>query len=150
MGRVLLLTLLAALLLAPPAAPANQLERELLREINRVRIAHDRAPLRTDLVLARAARAHSADMLAHSYFDHRDFEARMRRFGATGPLLGENLAWGSGSYGTARGIVKLWLRSPRHRANLLRPAFRRIGIGTATGTFEDVDAAVLVTADFAG
>jgi len=149
-GRVVLFAAVAALLLAPSAAAATPLERELLREINRVRAAHHRGPLRIDRVLQRAASSHSGDMVRRGYFAHGDFDARMRRFGARGPLLGENLAWGSGPYATAHALVGLWLESPPHRANLLRRSFGRVGIGAVNARFQDVADAVVVTADFAG
>jgi uncharacterized protein YkwD len=141
---------LAAFVLAAPAAGATTLDRELLREVNRVRAVHERAPLLRDPVLERAARSHSTDMVHGDYFAHGNFTARMRRFGARWPLLGENLAWGSGPYATARALVGLWLESPPHRANLLRRAFGRIGIAAVASRFQGVEAAVVVTADFAG
>jgi len=65
--------------------------------------------------------------------------------------VAENLAWGTGARGTAAGIVRAWLASPGHRRNLLRPGFRRIGLGeVTTPSFQGVDGARLVTADFAG
>ena len=150
MGRVVLFAAVAALLLAPSAASATPLERELVREINRVRAEHQRGPLQIDPVLQKAAGSHSSDMVRRGYFAHGDFEARMRRFGARGPLLGENLAWGSGPYSTAHALVGLWLESPRHRANLLRRSFGRVGIGAVQARFQGVAGAVVVTADFAG
>ena len=51
---------------------------------------------------------------------------------------------------TARSIVGSWLASPGHRANLLRPAWKRIGIGSRTGEFLGYAGATVVTADFAG
>ena len=151
MCRGLLLAGVAALVLAAsPAADVTPLDRDLLREINTVRAAHARPPLRLDPVLQRAAEAHSADMVARDYFAHGDFAARMRRFRARGPLLGENLAWGSGPYTSAQAIVRLWLGSPGHRANLLRANFQRAGVAAVTGRFSGVAGAVVVTVDFAG
>jgi uncharacterized protein YkwD len=68
----------------------------------------------------------------------------------TGRIAGENLAWGTGTSGTARGIVAAWLASPEHRANLLRPSFVRVGISEIVGTFRGYSGAHVVTADFAG
>ena len=42
------------------------------------------------------------------------------------------------------------MSSPGHRANLLRPGFRRIGIGALVGRFSGYSGATVVTADFAG
>jgi hypothetical protein len=46
--------------------------------------------------------------------------------------------------------VRLWLRSPRHRGNLLRPGFRRLGIAAPRGEFLGWRGARVVTLDFAG
>jgi uncharacterized protein YkwD len=93
---------------------------------------------------------HSSEMLRSGTFTHGDFLARIKSFGARGPVLGENLAWGTGSYAGAGTIVREWLASPEHRANLLRPGYTRIGIGTARGRFQGAGGAIVVTADFGG
>jgi len=132
------------------AAAPTSAERLLLQEVNRTRTAHQLAPLRLDVTLHRAARSHSIDMLERNYFSHGSFAERLRTFGARGPRLGENLAWGVGTAADARYIVRLWLGSPGHRANLLRPGFRRIGVGAVTGSFAGYAEVRVVTADFAG
>lgn len=142
-----------ALLALPAVAGASSMsgsEASLLREINRVRVAHGVPALHYDAALARAARAHSLEMARKGYFTHGAFASRMVRFGVHGPFVGENLAWGNGSFGSPHGIVSAWLRSPEHRANLLRPGFRRIGLGELTTTFDGAAGANVVTADFAG
>jgi uncharacterized protein YkwD len=86
-------------------------------------------------------------MLRRQYFAHAAFAFRMRASGARGPVFGENLAWGPAS---APWVVGRWLASPEHRANLLRPGFRRIGIGATIGTFDGYGGMLMATADFAG
>ena len=132
------------------AAGLTRAETRLLKDLNRVRAAHGLAPLRYDPHLQRAARAHSRDMLISQIFQHGAFGARMVRFDVRGTLTGENLAWGNGPFGSASAIVRAWLASPEHRANLLRPRFTRIGIGDLVGPFLGYDGAHVVTADFAG
>jgi uncharacterized protein YkwD len=149
---------LAAALIALVALPAtasavtklSSPETALLKEINRVRSTHGLRALTFDPTLTRAARAHSLEMSARNVFAHGAFRTRMIRFHATGPLVGENLAWGTGDYGTPQGIVKAWLASPAHRANLLHAGFRRIGLGELQTRFHGADGVQLVTADFAG
>jgi uncharacterized protein YkwD len=51
---------------------------------------------------------------------------------------------------TPQWVVDHWLASPMHRAVLLRPGFRRVGLGIAFGTFIGHGDAAVVTADFAG
>jgi uncharacterized protein YkwD len=122
----------------------------LLSAINEARAAHRLAPLRLDPRLQRAAHAHSSDMVRRNYFAHGPFVSRLARFGVRGPRVGENLAWGVGAGADAREVVRRWLASPRHRANLLRPGFRRVGLGLRAGRFAGYGNAVVITADFAG
>ena len=133
----------AAATLPRPAA-------NLLRAVNTARRAHGTRPLRLDWTLTDAARDHSTDMLAHDYFAHGDFAARMTAFHVRGLRMGENLAWGSGPYARATMVVREWLGSPEHRANLLDRRFVRIGVGVVRGSFQGVENAAVVTADFAG
>jgi uncharacterized protein YkwD len=144
-----LVVAVAAATLAGAASAATSAS-SLLQEMNTVRAARHLAPLRADSTLQRAARSHSTDMLRRKYFAHGDFALRMRRFHIAGSFAGENLAWGVGARAAARTIVAEWLASPEHRANLLRPGFRRVGLATLVGSFSGYRGAVVVTADFAG
>jgi len=125
-------------------------EAGLLRAVNATRAAYGLRPVRYDATLERAARAHSAEMLRDHYFAHGAFRQRMLAFHVRGPFVGENLAWGAGSFATPQAVIREWLASPEHRANLLRPGFERIGIGTVNGSFRGFDGAVVITADFGG
>jgi uncharacterized protein YkwD len=133
---------------AAGARTASTPASSLLAAINSTRSSHGLAPVRVDVRLVRAARSHSVDMVRRNYFSHGSFSSRIRASGARGPMFGENLAWGTAA--SAQWIVGQWLASPAHRANLLRPGFRRIGIGVVTGTFQGYGGATVVTADFAG
>jgi uncharacterized protein YkwD len=123
-------------------------EASLVRTINSARTSRGLAPLRVDVRLLRAARGHSADMLRRQYFAHGSVARRARALGARGPVFGENLAWATGL--TAQWVVDKWLASPSHRAVMLRPGFRRVGIGILYGTFAGRGGVGVVTADFAG
>jgi uncharacterized protein YkwD len=149
---VLFTTVFLSILLIPAATAARRLSSalSLLHAVNATRAAYGLPPLRLDARLRTAAQEHSMDMLHHEYFAHGDFHGRMVAFHVAGPAAGEDLAWGSGAYGEAGSIVRMWLASPEHRANLLRPGFTRIGIGVARGTFLGYGRATVVTADFAG
>jgi uncharacterized protein YkwD len=143
-----------ALLAAAPAALAGKRstssELNLLAAVNATRASYGLRPLHLDSTLQTAARSHSIDMLRHNYFAHGNFADRMAAFHVQGRTAGENLAWGSGTYGRAGTIVREWLASPEHRANLLRPGYARIGIGLVRGSFLGNGGATVVTADFAG
>ena len=90
-------------------------------------------------------------MLKRGYFEHdgpnESFDKRIRRF-LKSPLVGENIAWGTGRYGTPEGIVSLWMHSPTHRKIILMPSLNRVGLGVATGSFQGNAGAVMATADF--
>jgi uncharacterized protein YkwD len=149
-SAALIAALLGILLIpAAVAAPKASKELTLLQAVNATRQAHGLRPLRLDPRLQRAARSWSGTLLRSNAFTHGDFASRMQSLGIQG-LAGENLAWGSGSYATAGTVVAMWLASPGHRANLLKPSYRRIGIGIARGTFQGQAAASVVTADFGG
>ena len=143
---------LSAFVLAPAAGAGvrTSTASSLVQAVNQTRAAYGLPSLRVDGRLARAASAHSAEMLRGNYFSHGDFASRMAAFRVQGPSLGENLAWGNGPYARPSAIVGEWLASPEHRANLLRPGWTRIGIGLARGTFLGSGGSTVVTADFAG
>jgi len=78
-----------------------------------------------------AAQRHSEDMARRGYFDHvsPDGAKPGDRISATGyrwSRYGENIAAGHASPAQ---VVKGWMQSPGHRANLLDCAFREIGVG---------------------
>ena len=132
------------------AAGLSQREASVLSVVNEVRAGHGLRPLAVDTRLVRVARNHSATLLRTNVFTHGAMAQRLRRSGARGPRFGENLAWGVGRRATAAAVVRSWLASPGHRANLLRPGYRRIGIGALTGRFAGYRGATVVTVDFAG
>ena len=142
--------LFAAAGVAQAATTMTPSESSLLRAMNRARAAYGLGPLHRDATLERAARAYSTEMLRTGVFSHGSFFSRVRSFGARGPQLGENLAWGVGAYANASNIVRQWLASPSHRANLLRPGYTRVGIGARRGAFQGRAGTLVITADFGG
>ena len=52
-----------------------------------------------------------------------------------GRAVGENLAAGYDDIAT---LVDAWMASPGHRANILRPAFGRLGIGIVDGGYRGI------------
>ena len=91
-------------------------------------------------------------MLRTQSFAHGAFSARIRSQGVKAPSVGENLAWGVGSFSRARTIVAMWMASPEHRANLLKGEWREIGLSavhvtSAPGAFNGLEVTI-VTADF--
>jgi uncharacterized protein YkwD len=57
--------------------------------------------------------------------------AELRKTGYRYALLGENLFAGPWGNVSPREVVAAWLRSPPHRANLLRAGFSDLGLAPA-------------------
>ncbi len=77
-------------------------------------------------------------MINQRYFEHvsksgLDVVDRLTSNGYLGRvktwLVGENLAWGTGSRSTPREAMVGWMNSPGHARNLLNTRFREVGIG---------------------
>ena len=157
--RHILPALLAVALVAAPAASARVAisthttsEQAVAKLINKQRARHGLRALKFDGGLITVARAHSRDMIKRNYFSHYSKSGsapgdRIARAGGIG-AIGEDLAWGTGSYGTPSAIVKLWLNSPPHRRVLFAKDLRYVGIGRATGRFLGNSGAAVFTADF--
>lgn len=130
-----------------------KLEASIVAAVNGFRIAHGLRPLKTSATLGYAARYHSSDMHRKHYFEHeRVGETFTLRFSRYTPsvCVAENIAWGTGGFATASGVVSLWRSSPGHRHVMLLPWVRRIGVGVIGGTFFGQRHARIVTADFSG
>ncbi len=142
--------LVVSFVAAAPAAQAggpriDRGERAVMRAINRARSSHGQRGLRAGRSLARAADAHSSNMLRADFFAHGSFAQRVRRYVRV-RSVGETIAMTSRC--SARTVVRMWLNSPSHRAVLLSGRFRRVGIGRRLGRL-GATRACLVTADFA-
>jgi uncharacterized protein YkwD len=129
--------------------------------INRERTTRGLQALAENSLLSSASLAHSKDMVARKFFEHdtpegRSVGDRLRAIGyGRGQVrsAGENLAWGARDDATPAAIVRIWMESPGHRADILRPAFTEIGIGIVLGApvpgKPERDAATYTT-DFGG
>ncbi|GGX59740.1 CAP domain-containing protein [Streptomyces fructofermentans] len=108
---------------------------EVLSLTNAERASAGLPPLAPDPLLARAAQAHSDDMVARSFYSHTSPEGsepwhRAAAAGSARRTIGENIACGQRSPAE---VVRGWMDSPGHRANILKPAFTHLGVGFAGG-----------------
>jgi uncharacterized protein YkwD len=113
---------------------------EVVQLLNQERAANGLPALRRNEQLDGAAQGHSAAMrdatgggevyMSHSGPDGSSLADRVSRTGYSYYTLGENIAAGQRS---PQAVVSAWLNSSGHRANILNPAFRDIGIGLAVG-----------------
>jgi uncharacterized protein YkwD len=120
-----------------------QMESSITCLINDERTSNGLAPVASNSELRQAALSHSNEMIAKSYFEHTSpagltFISRIQATGymngARSWIVGENLVWGTGPLSTPQSLVTAWMNSPPHRENLLRPAFREIGVAALAGT----------------
>jgi len=128
--------------------------------INVARAQFGLQPVRLSRLLGAAARAHSYEMARDGYFSHDSADGtspwmRLSRYyshaGYRRYKVGETLLWYSPVVDAAT-AVHTWLTSPEHRAILLSPGFREIGVSAVHATAADGsfrgDEVTLVTADF--
>ncbi len=112
------------------------LEIEMLEMVNKERAKEGLKPLKADPELSKVARAHSRDMFIRGYFAHenpdgQDPFARMEKANVSFKVAGENLALAQ----TLEIAHINLMNSPGHRANIMNPAFGRLGIGILDGGF---------------
>ncbi len=110
----------------------------LVDETNAFRAKNNLDPLSINTTLAAAAQMKADDMAANGYFAHKDPEGRMPWYWMAQAnynfdYAGENLAV---DFFDADAVVKAWINSPPHRANLLGIHFKEIGIGLSQGMYE--------------
>jgi uncharacterized protein YkwD len=121
--------------------------------INEVRAQHGLRAVRANGKLRLAARRHATDMATHDFFAHDSpggttVASRVRHAGYLGGgvrewWLGEALAWGAATAGEPKAIMYGLMHSPPHRAILLDPNFRDLGVGVAHGAPSGRDAGAL-------
>ena len=102
-------------------------------QVNQLRLQHNLPPLKLNAQLCEAAQAHAESMAQTGVIAHTDQHGRRADYRASAAgyfyhRLGENLAAGQLTWERA---LHAWLNSPDHRANLLTPDYRELGIGFA-------------------
>ena len=108
--------------------------KQVIRFTNRMRRRNGLDPLKKNPRLTKAAQGHVNDMdtvgryLGHDSSDGRSLTDRINEVGYKWRYIAENAASGQGS---AKQVVKTWMNSPGHRANLLNDEIGEIGIGFA-------------------
>jgi uncharacterized protein YkwD len=127
---------------APAQLTLVQMRSSELCLINRVRAHFGLNPLTYNKSLRDSAIGHSDSMVVHHYFAHEgpggSMDSRITRTGylhqAHAFTVGENIGGGHGRrYGSPMAVLEDWMHSPPHRANILDPGYRDIGVGVARG-----------------
>ena len=110
---------------------SNEFDQRILELVNIERVNEGLDPLSIDIQLDQAANFHNdemvrADMMSHQLPGEANLGDRVTATGYDWTRVGENVAAG---YTTPEAVVEGWMNSPGHRANILNPEFKHIGIG---------------------
>lgn len=123
--------------------PTNQVEKaevpsqvqQVVDLVNAERKKVGLSPLKVNDQLTKMAQVKAEDMRDNQYFSHTSptygspFDM-MKEFGVSYSYAGENIAAGQK---TAEDVMKGWMNSPGHRANILSENFTEIGVGYVQG-----------------
>jgi uncharacterized protein YkwD len=123
--------------------PEEQIAIDLFDRANDERRERGLDPLEWNEELAQLAREWSEEMSDTGEFRHRDIDLDLIQDmdGLTG--LGENIFTSTAPVPAGR-AHEGWMRSPGHRANLLSPAWDRVGVGVVCAE----DGSVYATQNF--
>ncbi|MFF2457071.1 CAP domain-containing protein [Peribacillus simplex] len=114
---------------------SQSVEQHVLSLVNEERLKRGLPSLKMDTSISHVAILKSEDMRDSNYFNHTSprygspFEM-MKSFGISYKYAGENIAAGQPS---ADAVMKSWMNSPGHKANILNKNYTHIGIGHVTG-----------------
>lgn len=109
--------------------------KEVLKLVNTERAKQKLEALTLDTKLNNVAQLKAEDMRNNNYFDHNSpkygspFDL-MRSQGVSYRSAGENIAAGQTS---AEAVMRDWMNSSGHRANIMNPNYTKLGVGYCTG-----------------
>jgi uncharacterized protein YkwD len=129
--------------ITPAADNLDTANEAILCLVNGERAVESLPPLTQNPQLDKAASGMAARMVSEHFFSHDTPDGKnvVDRVQPTGYIpsggdwvVGENLAWGSGALSTPQAIVNGWMNSPGHKANVLAPDYKDIGLAAAMGS----------------
>lgn len=119
----------------PVKASASQVT-DVVKLVNAERSKAGLKPLTQNWELSRVAQYKAEDMAKNHYFDHNSptygtpFQM-ITKFGIKYSSAGENIAQGQQ---TPQEVMKAWMNSSGHRANILNSSYTQIGVGYDANT----------------
>lgn len=110
-------------------------EAQVLALVNKERAAASCSPVTANDRLTRAADDYSdvmasSGVMSHTGPDGSTMTTRVEAAGYQWSTLGENIARGQAD---AASVMKSWMNSPGHRANILNCSFKELGVGVHFG-----------------
>jgi uncharacterized YkwD family protein len=123
---------------AAGSTSVSEYAKQVVNLVNQERSKAGLKPLTINSTLTKSAQAKAQDMHDKKYFDHNSptygspFDM-MKQFGYKYSYAGENIAMGQK---TPSEVMKAWMNSAGHKANILSPNFTEIGVGyTSDGSY---------------
>jgi uncharacterized protein YkwD len=118
-----------------PARAVRMWSECILTTINEARAGTGARPLKLDLRVSLAAFGHSTDQALAQSMSHSDAAGtnagtRLQAAGYNWSTWGENVAAGQADCAT---VTAAWLGSSTHRANIMNPLFRDVGVAMVLG-----------------
>jgi hypothetical protein len=120
--------------------------QDIVTQTNDQRGKNGLAPLKTNGQLNVAAQLKGQDMLTKGYWAHVSPEGKepwywIIQSGYNYNRAGENLAK---DFRDTTSTVTAWMNSPGHRANILNPNYKDIGVAVVSGPFNGYDTVIVV------
>lgn len=110
----------------------NSYAKQVLKLVNTERKKAGLTELTWDDTVAAAAMTRSTEIeksFSHTRPDGRNFGTAITDLGVSYRGAGENIAWGQK---TPEAVMNAWMNSEGHRANILNPNFKKLGVGYRT------------------
>jgi len=120
--------------------------QKVLDKTNQERAALGLKPLTYNPVLSQSATKKAEDMFSNNYWAHNspsgttpwDF---FKSVGYQYSIAGENLAR---DFYDTESLMKAWMNSPTHKANIINSKYQEIGIGVVNGTLGGIKTTLVV------
>src|ERR1035437_8485168 len=118
----------------------------LIALTNDDRVANDIPAVTENTLLAQAAQDAANDMAMNGYFAHISPDGKdpwywLKLVGYNYQYAGQNLAV---NFTDSTAVESAWMASPEHHANIVKPQYTQIGIGTANGMYQGKEVTFVV------
>ncbi len=134
--------------LQPPTNNVNKsMAEQILILVNAERKKAGVEPLTLSTEVSSVAQVKADDMAKNGYFDHNSPTygspfTMLSDFGVTYRTAGENIAKGQQS---AEAVMNAWMNSSGHKANILSPNFKQLGVGYSANNGSPVWVQMFIT-----
>jgi uncharacterized protein YkwD len=120
--------------------------QKVFDQTNQQRTALGLTPLKYNSLLSQSATKKAEDMFANNYWAHNSPKGTtpwdfFKAVGYQYSVAGENLAR---DFYDTDSLMKAWMNSPTHKANIINQKYQEIGIGVVNGTLGGIKTTLVV------